>query len=183
MTQPNDMQAPDRIWAWEVDNDGWWDTDKPDWIEAPAEYIRADLTTSDWRPMETAPRDGTWFIARTASGYERTVHYADSADRLPIDHSGEVWSTVPVQWKALTPPADASAALDRLIVERVREAVTVSAQELFAAFRDVKVGIADNMTYIGEDMTDGALTVDGAIDLQALADWFAARASKEGRDG
>lgn len=36
----------ERIWAWEVDNDGWWDTDKPDWIEAPTEYIRADLAAA-----------------------------------------------------------------------------------------------------------------------------------------
>lgn len=35
--------APERIWAWEIDNDGWWDTDKPEWVEASTEYIRADL--------------------------------------------------------------------------------------------------------------------------------------------
>ena len=36
-------EAPERIWAWEIDFDGWWDTEKPDWIETPVAYTRADL--------------------------------------------------------------------------------------------------------------------------------------------
>jgi len=59
-----------------------------------------------WQPIETAPRDGTWFIARTAFGYERKVHYADKSDRFPIDHSEEAWSTCPVQWKIASPSTE-----------------------------------------------------------------------------
>ena len=68
-------------------------------VEAPVPAASED--DSDWRPIRTAPRDGTWFIARTASGYERKVHYADSADRLPYDHTREAWSTIPVEWRPI----------------------------------------------------------------------------------
>ena len=60
-----------------------------------------------WRPIETAPRDGTWFRARTEHGTERVVHFADEADRYPISHDGEAWSTAPVEWTPVAPrPAE-----------------------------------------------------------------------------
>ena len=45
-------EAPERIWAWEIDFDGWWDTEKPDWIETPVAYTRADL--ADAQAQENA---------------------------------------------------------------------------------------------------------------------------------
>lgn len=54
-----------------------------------------------WMDIETAPRNGDWFVARTEGGDERKVHFADKHDRLPIDHSEWVWVTMPVEWKPL----------------------------------------------------------------------------------
>jgi hypothetical protein len=59
-----------------------------------------DMKHSDkWQDIETAPRDGTWFVARTAKGYERKVHFSDAQDRFPIGHSDEAWVTRPVEWR------------------------------------------------------------------------------------
>lgn len=65
------------------------------------------MTERVWQPIHTAPRDGTWFLARTESGYERHVHFADARDRLPIDHKSGLWTTLPVEWcpdPAFQPP-------------------------------------------------------------------------------
>lgn len=65
------------------------------------------MTERAWQPIHTAPRDGTWFLARTESGYERHVHFADARDRLPIDHKSGLWTTLPVEWcpdPAFQPP-------------------------------------------------------------------------------
>lgn len=80
------------------------------------------MTERVWQPIHTAPRDGTWFLARTESGYERHVHFADARDRLPIDHKSGLWTTLPVEWcldPAFQPPepqpaASASEPLDQL---------------------------------------------------------------------
>jgi hypothetical protein len=52
----------------------------------------------DWKPIETAPRDGTWFRARTEYGTERVVRFGDEYDNYPISDDGAVWSTAPVEW-------------------------------------------------------------------------------------
>ena len=64
------------------------------------------VEASDWRPISTAPDDGTWFEARTLGGQVRTVHYADKYDRFPISGvPGEMWNTKPVAWRPLQPEA------------------------------------------------------------------------------
>lgn len=47
-------EAPERIWAWEIDFDGWWDTEKPDWIETPVAYTRADLADAQAQEIQAA---------------------------------------------------------------------------------------------------------------------------------
>jgi hypothetical protein len=64
-----------------------------------------------WKPMDTAPRDGTWFVARTSFGYTRLVYFSDHFDRFPISDCSEVWSTAPVEWASL---ADVCHAIDAL---------------------------------------------------------------------
>lgn len=51
-----------------------------------------------WHSIETAPRDGAWFRARTEYGTERFVHFDKPDDRYPISSDGAVWSTSPVEW-------------------------------------------------------------------------------------
>ena len=71
----------------------------------------------DWKPIETAPHDRTWFLARTAWGAMRFVHFADDCDRYPISHDGECWPTPPIEWCAVNIP-DLVAALRRVTAER-----------------------------------------------------------------
>jgi hypothetical protein len=72
-----------------------------------------------WKPMNTAPRDGTWFVARTSFGYTRLVYFSDHFDRFPISDCGEVWSTAPVEWAAL---ADVCHAIDALTASQAETA-------------------------------------------------------------
>ena len=62
------------------------------------ERVQETVAAPVWHPIATAPRDGTWFRARTAYGTERFVHFADAADRYPISGDGAVWSTSPTEW-------------------------------------------------------------------------------------
>ena len=55
-----------------------------------------------WEPIDTAPRGGDWFIARTKKGTARVVHYADEYDRFPISHDSEIWETPPIEWVSLS---------------------------------------------------------------------------------
>lgn len=60
--------------------------------------------SDEWRPIKSAPRDGTWFEARcTTPGFEQTrvVHFADPHDRLPISEPGVIWWSVPDQWRPM----------------------------------------------------------------------------------
>mgnify|MGYP001767124213 CR=1 FL=1 len=54
-----------------------------------------------WEYIQTAPRCGEWFIARTAHGTTRVVHYADEYDRFPISHDNAIWETSPIEWTPL----------------------------------------------------------------------------------
>lgn len=78
-----------------------------------------------WQPMTTAPRDGTWFIAGTAHGTERVVHFADAHDRFPISHDGEAWATAPIKWTPLctiTALRAREAMIEAAAIERAAEA-------------------------------------------------------------
>lgn len=52
----------------------------------------------NWKPIETAPRDGTWFRAKTSEGVERVVHFEDYWDRFPIFSGMAPWLTEPIYW-------------------------------------------------------------------------------------
>lgn len=66
---------------------------------------------SEWQPIETAPRDGTWFLGWRPSKYEecrvdvwawngfdsRENMFVDAADSICDDHQ-------PTHWMPLPPP-------------------------------------------------------------------------------
>lgn len=57
-----------------------------------------------WTATNSPPINGDWFVARAPVGdcwQVRVVHYADKFDRLPIDHSGNMWSAEPTEWLSL----------------------------------------------------------------------------------
>lgn len=61
-------------------------------------------TVGTWQPMETAPKDGTWFLAcATAPGWgaTRVVRFAHPDDRLPIHGEGNLWPSPPTHWMPL----------------------------------------------------------------------------------
>lgn len=64
-----------------------------------------------WTADDHPPYDGKWFVAKCDFAV-RVVHYEDQHDRLPIDHTGWAWPSVPTHWMrlsdllALIPPAD-----------------------------------------------------------------------------
>lgn len=86
----------------------------PDWCPIaarPAPQPAADTRVVDqeWMPIETAPRDGTWFRAKTmgSPGFEqiRLVHFADKYDRLPINGEDVMWTRLPTHWQPLSASA------------------------------------------------------------------------------
>lgn len=91
-----------------------------------AEAARAaQIEAAAWQPIETAPRDGSWFVARTKFGTIRVVHYADCADRYPIAHDDKAWSTAPTEWMPISfraKPHDHTA-LDRMLAEAREKAL------------------------------------------------------------
>ncbi len=69
-----------------------------------ADQIRED---GGWRPIESAPRDNTWFLACATEpgwGATRIVRYADPEDRLPIHGEGNMWPSPPTHWQPLPAP-------------------------------------------------------------------------------
>jgi hypothetical protein len=60
-----------------------------------------------WQPIETAPMDGTWFLAYCElSDIPRVVRWADKYDRLPIGESTVCWTSRPTHWMPLPPKAN-----------------------------------------------------------------------------
>ncbi len=69
----------------------------------------ADPQGDGWRPIRSAPRDGTRFLAVCAGPHIRLVRYAAWDDRLPIgDERGVMWPDVPTHWRELPKPPGAS---------------------------------------------------------------------------
>lgn len=83
---------------------------------------------SRWKPITSAPRDGTWFIARTAYGTKRVVHYADEDDNYPVSHDGVCWSTEPVEW---TPLAAVLEEMSDLEIRTKNQSRTIGEYEKF----------------------------------------------------
>lgn len=61
-----------------------------------------------WQPIETAPKDGTRFLAVCGTGQTRLVRWADyGGDRYPIgDSPGTIWDDHPTHWMPLPPAPD-----------------------------------------------------------------------------
>lgn len=68
----------------------------------------------DWSAGSRPPMSGEWFVAKCAEAV-RVVHYADKHDRLPIDHSGWVWPSLPTHWVPLREYAHPASASDELL--------------------------------------------------------------------
>jgi hypothetical protein len=63
------------------------------------------MTEIVWKPIATAPRDGTWFIARTEKpewGATRLAHFARPDDRLPLTNTEDMWPSAPTEWTEIT---------------------------------------------------------------------------------
>ena len=78
---------------------------------------RADIARREagaWQPIETAPRDGTWFVAACDDTkwnvLPRIVRFKDKYDRYPISDPGVVWTIAPTHWMPLPAPPAALAA-------------------------------------------------------------------------
>lgn len=129
-----EKQAADRIEALMKDRDQAWEvahaaTDRGMRAEAA---LAAQIEVAAWQPIETAPRDGSWFVARTKFGTIRVVHYADCADRYPIAHDDKAWSTAPTEWMPISfraQPHDRTA-LDRMLAEAREQALRDAADEM-----------------------------------------------------
>ncbi|CEG08759.1 hypothetical protein BN961_02177 [Afipia felis] len=84
---------------------------------AAAQALRLSATSPGdavWRPITTAPRDGTWFLARATEkgwGATRVVRFSEPGDRLPIHGEGKMWPSPPTHWMPLpNPPVNAALA-------------------------------------------------------------------------
>lgn len=86
---------------------------------------------TEWEPINTAPRGGEWFIARTTHGQTRVVHYDDEYDRFPISHDGVCWNTEPIEWTALAPVLSiATDAASRQLVPDMAATIRALADEV-----------------------------------------------------
>jgi len=70
--------------------------------------------TAGWQLIETAPRDGTWFLACATTkgwGATRIVRFRHKDDRLPTNGEGVMWPSPPTHWRLLPtlPDADTDA--------------------------------------------------------------------------
>lgn len=73
----------------------------------PSSAGTVSVEAAGWQPIETAPRDGTWFLAciKDAGPYKpRLVHFADAYDRFPINDEDACWSRAPTHWMPLPEP-------------------------------------------------------------------------------
>lgn len=75
-------------------------------LQAAIDAAKAEARAEDaaWFPMETAPRDGTWFLAYSAiPGFDRIrhVHFSDAYDRFPINSENIAWPRAPTHWRPL----------------------------------------------------------------------------------
>lgn len=106
---------------------------------------------ADWRPIQTAPRDGTRFRAKCMVGGKelvRTVRFDDPEDRLPIgDVPGEVWPELPTHWMPLPAAHKAQAELKGdLRNSEFARVVAPALQGLMAPVAPAGVTVVDGQT-------------------------------------
>lgn len=141
--------APERIWAYpdypDWSETGGWADHKDGWADSELlteyvlsthcdELVAAAYLNAGWRHIQTAPRDGSWFVACAVSpefSVAKVVHFDDEHDRFPITGlRDEAWARAPTYWMPLPEsapaPDDARAALtaygERMKDEGAREA-------------------------------------------------------------
>ena len=69
--------------------------------------LQAPAIPAGWLPIESAPKDGSWFIAISKWGRIRMVRWADyGGDRYPINDEDRMWDTQPTHWQPLPPPPE-----------------------------------------------------------------------------
>ncbi len=118
----------------------------------------------DFKPGSYPPLNGEWFVAKCPQAV-RVVHYADKGDRLPIDHTGWAWPSLPTHWMRLrdyTHPAPATA--DKLQV--AKEALEPFAKYPLATRRDGSVA-EDEHQLTGRIGPDGFKAITNADFLRA----------------
>ena len=85
-------------------------------FENGVKYIRADLSpTSQWRSMESAPRDGQWILAWHPTGMVRQTKWL--ADNKGWMMMSEETASQLTHWQPITPPTKALASLDAVLAE------------------------------------------------------------------
>lgn len=156
----NNTQAPERIWVRITDHSVM--HSKPDDAdELDREFVSASLAAAQTAAAWLAGRDECVNVITEGCAVCRTVGFTGFADRVM-----EIAAAI----KDLTPPADASAALDALIAERVREAEQAGWIRAAKAIKGILAVPQPG-------------TVSEIIDDLIASRIDAARASKEGRDG
>ncbi len=148
MTAPKiDTQAPDTIWA---------DQDELTWVEAdPDEFMRSWETAYVRADLSAAREAAAWIAGRDRS--------ADEVD---------VWNISGDEIRAMIPPADASAALDRLIAERVRVAVEAERTRISDEITRKRMLLHQQLEVLDISRQDAVYQIRVEV----------ARGSKEGRD-
>ena len=77
------------------------------------ELVAAAYLDAGWKPIQTAPRDGSWFVACAVSpefSVAKVVHFDDEHDRFPITRlQNEAWARAPTHWMPLPESAPSPA--------------------------------------------------------------------------
>ena len=125
--------APERIWMTAEDRGASWpgafrafrcsdldhsnddgpNPDYPEYVLATHcdELVAAAYLDAGWKPIQTAPRDGSWFVACAVSpefSVAKVVHFDDEHDRFPITGlRDDAWERAPTHWMPIPDSAPA----------------------------------------------------------------------------
>ena len=82
--------------------------DRASWVENKADTIAAFIAAQGWRSIETAPRDGSWFLVWNGHwvGVAKYREPYDDTDPCPSweDESGHFITPQPTIWQPLPEP-------------------------------------------------------------------------------